>query len=58
MRLVDTLAIALVVGASAAFLAGEMAIARTEDLRALYWLVVGVVSVRAGVQIARPGTKR
>ena len=58
MKVVDALAIALVAGAAAAFLAGEMAIARTEDLRAIYWLVVGVVSVRAGVQIARPGAKR
>jgi hypothetical protein len=41
-----------------AFLAGEMAIARTEDLRAIYWLVIGIVSMRAGVQIARPGPKR
>ncbi len=27
---------------------------RAEDLKALYWLVVGVVAVRAAVQIARP----
>ena len=58
MRLVDTLAIALVGGAAAAFFAGEMALARTEDLRAVYWLAVGIVSVRAGVQIARPGARR
>ena len=57
MKAVDVLAIALVVGAAAAFFAGEVAIARTEDLRGLYWLVVGVVCVRAGVQVARPGAK-
>ena len=34
---------------------GEGALARAEDLLALYWLVVGVVSLRAAVQIARPG---
>jgi hypothetical protein len=57
MKIVDLLAIALVVGAAAAFFAGELAIARTEDLRALYWLAVGVVCVRAGVQVAGPGAK-
>ncbi|HEY3944607.1 MAG TPA: hypothetical protein VGL78_05235 [Solirubrobacteraceae bacterium] len=57
MKLVDLLAIALVVGAAAAFFAGEVAIARTEDLRALYWLSVGAVCVRAGVQVGRPGAK-
>ncbi len=57
MKVVDVLAIALVVGAASAFFLGELAIARTEDLRALYWLAVGVVCVRAGAQIARPGAK-
>jgi hypothetical protein len=58
MKVVDALAIALIAGAGAAFFAGEIAIAHTEDLRAVYWLVVGIVSVRAGVQIARPGARR
>jgi hypothetical protein len=57
MKAVDVLAIALVAGAAAAFFVGEVAIARTEDLQGLYWLVVGVVCVRAGVQVARPGAK-
>jgi hypothetical protein len=55
MKLVDVLAIALVLAAVGAFLAGEMAIAHTDDLRAVYWLVVGVVSLRAAVQVVRPG---
>jgi len=38
-------------------LIGEMALARTEDLHAMYWLAVGVACLRAGVQIARPGAK-
>jgi hypothetical protein len=57
MTLVDVLAIALVVGAVGAFVAGEGALARADDLRAVYWLAVGIVSLRAAVQVARPGTK-
>jgi hypothetical protein len=57
MHLVDALAIALVVAAGVAFALGETALARTEDVRAIYWLVVGVISLRAAVQIARPGAK-
>jgi hypothetical protein len=57
MQLVDVLAVALVIAAGASFVLGETALARAEDLRALYWLAVGVVSLRAAVQVARPGAK-
>jgi hypothetical protein len=57
MTLVDVLAIALVLASGGAFIAGESALSRTEDLRALYWLMIGVVSLRAAVQVARPGPK-
>jgi hypothetical protein len=57
MTIADVLAVALVVAAGGAFFAGEGALARAEDLRAVYWLAVGVVSLRAAVQVARPGTK-
>jgi hypothetical protein len=57
MQLVDLLAIALLGAAGAAFLVGESALARAEDLTALYWLVVGVVSLRAAVQVVRPGAR-
>ena len=57
MQLTDTLAIVLAVAAGAAFLVGERALAQEEDIRALYWLTVGVVSLYAAVQIARPGAK-
>jgi hypothetical protein len=57
MTLVDVLAIVLVVAAGGAFVAGEGALARSDDLRAIYWLAVGIVSLRAAVQVARPGTK-
>jgi hypothetical protein len=55
MHLFDLLAIGLVVAAGGAFAAGELALARAEDLHAIYWLAVGAVSLRAAVQIARPG---
>jgi hypothetical protein len=57
MQLVDVLAIALVIVAAVALVFGEGALARAEDLQALYWLIVGVVSLRAAVQVARPGAK-
>jgi hypothetical protein len=57
MRLIDVVAIALVVAAAGAFFMGETALARAEDLQALYWLVVGIASLRAGVGIARPGAR-
>jgi hypothetical protein len=57
MQLVDVLAIALLVAAGGAFLLGASALAHADDLRAIYWLVVGVVSLRAAVQVGRPGAK-
>jgi hypothetical protein len=57
MQLVDVLAIVLVVVAAVALLFGESALARAEDLQAVYWLIVGIVSLRAAVQVARPGAK-
>jgi hypothetical protein len=51
----DAVAILLLLLAVAAFGVGQAALARAEDLEALYWLVVGVVGVRAAVQLARPG---
>lgn len=58
MQLLDALAAALVVGASAAFTFGALALSRSNDVEALYFLVVGVVALRAGVQIVRPGTSK
>jgi hypothetical protein len=55
MALVDSLAIFLLVAAGCAFAGGELALARAEDLHGIYWLGVGIVSLRAAVQIARPG---
>jgi hypothetical protein len=55
MQLLDALAAILVLGAAAAFTFGALALSRSNDVEALYFLVVGVVALRAGVQLARPG---
>jgi hypothetical protein len=55
MQLLDVVAVLLIVVAGVAFGVGNAALARAEDIHALYWLIVGVVSLRAGVQLARPG---
>jgi hypothetical protein len=55
MQLLDILAAALIVGAAAAFTFGAMALARASDVEAIYYLVIGVVALRAGVQLVRPG---
>ncbi len=57
MQWSDALAIALAVGAGAAFLLGERALAAADDMHAIYWLAVGVVSLQASVQIAKPGAR-
>jgi hypothetical protein len=50
----DVVALLMVVAAGAAFGVGASSLARAEDLKALYWLAVGVVTVRSAVQIVRP----
>lgn len=55
MQILDVLAAALVAGAAAAFAMGATALSRSNDVEALYFLVVGIVALRAGVQIVRPG---
>lgn len=55
MQVLDVLAVVLVVGAATAFTFGALALTRSNDVEALYYLVVGVVALRAGVQIVRPG---
>ncbi|GAC1560630.1 MAG: hypothetical protein NVS3B10_18820 [Polyangiales bacterium] len=55
MQVLDVLAAALVFGATAAFAFGALALTRSNDVEAFYFLVVGVVALRAGVQLVRPG---
>ncbi|AKU97184.1 hypothetical protein AKJ09_03848 [Labilithrix luteola] len=55
MQVLDVLAVLLVLGAAAAFTFGALALTRSNDVEALYFLVIGAVALRAGVQIVRPG---
>lgn len=55
MQVADALAIALVAVSAVAFALGESALARAEDLRALYWLAVGAVALRGGSRLCRRG---
>jgi hypothetical protein len=55
MHMLDVLAAILVVGATVAFTFGAMMLARASDVEAIYYLIVGVVALRAGVQLVRPG---
>jgi hypothetical protein len=57
VQVADLLAIALTLTAVTAFLMGERDLARANDLEAIYWLAVGVVSLRAAVQVGRPGAR-
>ena len=56
-RLADTLAIGFLVASMAAFALGDGAFAHSDDLRGGYWLAIGMVSLWAGVQVARPRVK-
>ena len=57
MPIADALAVVLLAAATAAFWVGNSALAHADDVKALYWLIVGAVTVRAAVQILRPGAK-
>jgi len=57
MHAFDVIAVLMVVGATAAFGVGAGALARADDVVAAYWLVVGLVSLRGAVQIARSGVR-
>ena len=57
MQMADVLAAALVIVAAVAFWMGNVALAHTEDLRAVYWLLVGFIALRGAVRVARPGSK-
>ena len=53
--MLDVLAGLLVIAAAAAFIWGSLALTRASDVEAIYCLVVGIVALRAGVQLVRPG---
>ncbi|MEZ4225858.1 MAG: hypothetical protein R3B13_33230 [Polyangiaceae bacterium] len=53
-RLVDALSVVLLLGSAFAFGAGVDALAERRDLTALYWLVVGALTLKAAVDVVRP----
>ena len=53
-RLVDALAIFLFLAAGASFAFGVDALQKLEDVRAIYLLVIGGLSLRASTEILRP----
>lgn len=55
MQLLDVMAALLVIGACGAFVLGALALARSSDIEALYFLVVGIVALRSGVKLVHPG---
>jgi hypothetical protein len=57
MQAIDVVAILLVVTAGGAFMAGETALTRSDDIQAIYWLAVGTSSLYASVKIAKSGAK-
>ena len=57
MHVYDVIALVMLAGSAVALGLGGSALARAEDLSAVYWLVVGVVTLRASVQIARSGVR-
>jgi len=57
MHLYDVLAVLILVLGAVAFALGAAALARADDLIALYWMVAGLTTMRASVQIARSGVR-
>lgn len=57
-RLVDVLALVLLVAAAAAFVLGVRALGDRDDLRALYQLAVGGLALKASVDLLRPRLAR
>ncbi|MGB7217020.1 MAG: hypothetical protein WBE98_18540 [Gammaproteobacteria bacterium] len=53
-RVLDALGIALLVGAVSAFGAGIYALGDRKDLGALYWLVVGALTLKSATELLRP----
>ncbi len=53
-RLVDLLSVSLLGAAGVAFVAALSALGARDDLRALYVAAVGVVALRASVDLLRP----
>jgi hypothetical protein len=57
-RLIDLFAVALLLGAALSFSLGVRSLDREEDRYALYWLVVGALSLKASIDLVRPRRAR
>jgi hypothetical protein len=53
MSSLDVLAALLVLGAAASFLFGAMSLARANDVEAIFYLLVGILALRAGTELVR-----
>jgi hypothetical protein len=53
-RLLDLLAVALLLSAALAFSLGVRALDREEDRYALYWLLVGALALKGSTDLIRP----
>ena len=53
--MLDVVAAVLVLGAAGAFAFGATMLGRSSDLEAVVALVMGVIALRAGVELVRPG---
>jgi hypothetical protein len=53
-RAVDVISVVLLVAAAGAFTVGVGALGDRRDLDALYWLVVGGLTLRAATDMLRP----
>lgn len=53
--MLDVVAAVLVLGAAGAFAFGATMLARSNDLEAAVALVMGIIALRAGVDLVRPG---
>ncbi len=57
-RVLDLLAVALLLCAALAFTLGVRALEREEDRHALYWLAVGALTLKSSTDLLRPGRAR
>ncbi|HET9958084.1 MAG TPA: hypothetical protein VFQ61_26495 [Polyangiaceae bacterium] len=53
-RLADIVSVLLLCGAAACFAFGLSALGEHRDLFALYWLLIGALTLRAATQLLRP----
>lgn len=54
VKVVDILSVGLLLAAVVSFALGLRALGHEKDLVALYWLVVGALSLRSATQLLRP----